>query len=175
MLLVIYLTVFVQAADNGIRSLFNMPLNLLPAFAVYAGFAENFAAVVLVAIWGSLCFDTLSANPLGASLLPLFVVGCVIHRKRDLILRNQLMAQFFTGLVAGATVPALSVLVLLSIGYRPLLGWWSFGEWLILSLTVAVFTPACFRFFDMCNRALNYRPWQTTSFRPDREIRRGRF
>jgi hypothetical protein len=38
----------------------------------------------------------------------------------------------------------------------------------------AVATPFIFALMDKCNRALGYQPTQETSFRPDREIKRGR-
>ena len=42
---------------------------------------------------GGLWFDSLSANPLGVSVLPLFLVGLAIHLNRELILRDQAFAQ----------------------------------------------------------------------------------
>ena len=50
-------------------------------------------------------FDSLSANPLGVSVLPLFLVGFLIYRQRELILRDQPFAQFVLGLGASAAVP----------------------------------------------------------------------
>jgi len=173
-LLAVLLSVFLQAAEGEIRYWLGTPMNLLPALVVYASLRGNLILITLVALLGGFWFDSLSANPLGVSLLPLFVVGLLIHLKRDLILRDQFIAQFVLGLVASAAVPALTLLLLLSVGQHPLLGWGSLWQWAVMTLGGALLTPFCFRCFDLCVRALSYRPFVATSFRPDREIRRGR-
>ena len=43
-----------------------------------------------------------------------------------------------------------------------------------MGLGGALFTPLFFLLFDRLNRALNYAPNSQTSFRQDREIKRGR-
>ena len=64
---------------------------------------------------GGLWFDSLSANPLGVSVLPLFVVGLAIHVKRELIVRDQTFAQVVLGAAAPAlAVPLLTLLLLLT-------------------------------------------------------------
>ena len=130
--------------------------------------------VALLSTLGGLWFDSLSANPLGISVLPLFVIGFVIHYCRELILREQLYAQFLLGLAASATAPVFALLSLLGAGAEPLVNWWSLWQWLIMALGGGAITPVCFRVFDRLNRAFNYQPLPETSFRPDREIKRGR-
>ena len=49
---------------------------------------------------GGLWFDSLSANPLGITILPLLAIGFVIQLRRDLILRDQSFAQFVIGVAA---------------------------------------------------------------------------
>jgi len=71
-----------------------------------------------VAWW--ICFDSLSANPLGISVLPLSR-RFAIDSRRELILRDQVFAQVVLGLLASAIVPTLTVLMLLSTGKSPLL------------------------------------------------------
>jgi rod shape-determining protein MreD len=128
----------------------------------------------LLAIFGGLWFDALSANPLGITILPLFVVGFVIFLQRELILRELSFAQIVLGTVASAALPALTVLLLLTAGKQPLLGWGSLWQWLVMTVGGAVATPIVFALFEWCNHALGYQPRTETSFRPDREIRRGR-
>src|SRR5438094_3400750 len=84
-----FLAVFWQAAFNGVRHLLGAQIDLLPALMVYASLYGGFTNVVLLAVLGGLWFDSLSANPLGVSVLPLFVIGVAIYANRDLILRNQ--------------------------------------------------------------------------------------
>jgi hypothetical protein len=98
----------------------------------------------------------------------------VICLRRDLILREVSFAQLVLGTVASAVVPALSVLLLLSGGKQPLIGWGSIWQWIVMTAGGAAATPLVFALFNWCNHALGYQPRTETSFRPDREIRRGR-
>ena len=107
-------------------------------------------------------------------MLPLFLVGFVIHQRRALILREQLFAQFVLGLSASAVVPVITLLLILSLRQGPLLGWGSLWQWLVMSVGGAFLTPVCFKIFDSLVRGLTYQPMNQSSFRPDREIRRGR-
>jgi hypothetical protein len=68
----------------------------------------------------------------------------------------------------------LTLLLLLSTRQRPLLGWGSVWQWFVMTVGGGFLTPLAFMMFDGLNRALIYRPASQTSFRPDREIRRGR-
>lgn len=169
-----FLAVFAQAAFDFTRQLLGAQLDLLPPLMVYTSLTGNLTAVTLLAAAGGLWLDSLSANPLGVTVLPLFIVGFALHHLRELILREQITAQFVLGLMAGATVPLMTVLLLLSAGHNPLLGWGSLWQLLVVSVGGGILTPITFRYFNLLNRLLNYRPATETSFRPDREIRRGR-
>jgi cell shape-determining protein MreD len=173
-LLAAFLAVFWGAAFNGVRHVLGAQIDLLPALMVYASLCTNLWTVVGLAVLGGLGFDALSANPLGITVLPLFVIGFGIYVKRGLILRDQAFAQFVLGLGASAAMPALTVLLLLTSGQQPLLGWGSLWQWIVMSLGGAVATPISFQLFGAIDRALSYRGVRQSTFRPDREIRRGR-
>jgi len=157
---VAFLAVFGQAAVPGLRDVLGAQVDLLPVLMVYAALNASLPLVAALAIFGGLCFDALSANPLGVTILPLFSVGLVIFLQRDLILRELSFAQIFLGTVASAAVPALS--------------WGSLWQWLVMTAGGAVATPVIFALFNWLNRAFGYRPRTESSFRPDREILRGR-
>ena len=169
-----FLAVFAEAALPGLRHLLGAQVDLLPAIMVYAALNSNLAVVSLLAVFGGLWFDALSANPLGVTILPLFVVGFVIFSQLEFILRKVCFAQMVLGTVASAVVPVLTVLLLLTGGKEPLLGWGSLWQWIVMTAGGAVATPVIFVLFDWCNRAFGYQPRTETSFRPDREILRGR-
>lgn len=170
-----FVAVFTQAALPGLRDWLGAQVDLLPGLMVYAALQTNLATVALLAICGGLCFDALSANPPGVTMLPLFVVGLALHTRRELILREQAFAQFVLGTIASGLVPALTMLVLLSFGSTPLVGWGSLWQLAVMSLGGGALTPLIFQFFRVCNRSLSYRHATQSSFRPDRHIRRGRF
>ena len=169
-----FLAVFCETYFQGVRHLLGAQIDLLPPLMVYASLSAGLGTVVSLAVCGGLWFDSLSTNPLGITVLPLFVIGLVVHYCRDLILREQLYAQFMLGLAASAVAPLFTVLSLIGTGDEPLLGWCSLWQWLVMALGGAAFTPVCFYLFDQFNRAFSYQAQPETSFRPDREIKRDR-
>ena len=67
-----------------------------------------------------------------------------------------------------------AVIFLLTTGHEPLFGWGTIWQLIVMSLGGAIATPIFFEFFNFVNRVLGPRTYSETSFRPDREIRRGR-
>jgi len=169
-----FLAVFWEAAFGGVRYLVGAQVDLLPPLMVYAGLCTGVTTVALLALLAGLWFDSLSANPLGVTVLPLFAIGLAIHLKRELILRDQTFAQFVLGLGASAAAPVLTLLLLLTMGRAPLLGWGTLWQLLVMSVGGAIATPICFELFGWLQRTLVHHGATETSFRPDREIRRGR-
>ncbi|HZL13877.1 MAG TPA: hypothetical protein VFC85_07000, partial [Verrucomicrobiae bacterium] len=74
-----FLAVFGEATFPLLRHWLGAQVNLLPAIMVYAALNANISVVALLAIFGGLWFDSLSANPLGVTILPLLVVGFLIY------------------------------------------------------------------------------------------------
>jgi rod shape-determining protein MreD len=169
-----FLAVFGEAAFPALHELVGAQVDLLPALMVFAALNTDIVTVALLAVLGGSCFDALSVNPFGVSIVPLFVVGFAIYLQRELILRESPFAQFVIGAAASAIAPALTVLFLLTGGIEPLLGWGSLWQWLVMTAGGAAATPMIFALFDWCHHALGYQPRTETSFRPDREIRRDR-
>jgi rod shape-determining protein MreD len=174
LMLVALLAVFAQAALPGLRPWLGAQADLLPALVVYAALRRTLADVVCVAVVGGLVFDSLSANVLGASVLPLFAAGLLVHARQDVILRDQVFAQCVLGGIVSALVPAVTLQLLLSLGQKPLMGWGTLWQLCVMGIAGAVATPLLFGFFDQLNRLLGYQAVTQSSFRPDREIRRGR-
>jgi len=173
-LVVAYLAVFAQAVTNEFRLAFGVQIDLLPSLVVYASLSGGVLTLTLVAICGGLWIDSLSANPLGISMLPLFLAGLLIQRSRELILRHQPFAQFVLGVSASAAVPLMTLLLLLNVGVQPLVSWFSVWQWLVMGAVGGAVTPLWFVVFDRIGEALSYRALGETSFRSDREIKRGR-
>jgi hypothetical protein len=169
-----FLAVFWEAAFGGARHLLGAQIDLLPPLVVYASLCGGITTVALLALCGGLWFDSLSANPLGVTVLPLFAVGLAIYHWRELILRDETFAQVVLGLGASAVAPLLTLLLLLTLGHTPLLGWGTLWQLVVLSVGGAVATPVCFELFGWLQRTLVHRGDTASSFRLDREIRRGR-
>ena len=167
-----FLAVFWEAAFSGLRHILGAQIDLLPPLMVYAGLRASLATVCLLSFFGGICFDSLSANPFAISVLPLFVVGIAVYYFRELILRDQAFAQFVLGLLASIVVPALTLILLLTTGHPPVLGWATLWQLAVMGIGGACATPVVFVIFEWLNRALAHVPITQTSFRPDREIRR---
>ena len=173
-LVVAYLAVFAQATMNEFRQIFGVQIDLLPSLVVYASLSSGVVTLSLVSVCGGLWFDSLSANPIGVTILPLFLTGLFIQRSREMILRHQPFAQFVLGASASAAVPLMSVLLLVNTHVHPLVSWFSLWQLILMSVIGGAATPLWFIAFDYIGATLNYRRIEETSFRADRQIKRGR-
>ena len=169
-----FLAVFGEATLSAPRHWLGAQIDLLPALMIYAALNAGLPTIALLALFGGIWFDTLSANPLGISILPLAAIGWPVYLRRDLILRDLPFAQFVLGAAASAVAPVLTLLLLLSGGKELLLGWGTLWQWIVMTAFGAVATPFIFSLMDACNRALGYQERIEPGFRLDREIRRSR-
>ena len=173
-LLAAFIAIYFQSSFDLFRNIFGAQIDLLPALMVYTSLTLGIISVALLSIVGGFLFDSLSANPLGVSVAPLFIIGFAIHRFHGLLLREQLSAQFSFGAAASLLTPLLTLLILMSGENSPLVGWGTVWQLLVVGLSGGLLTPVCFWILDRVNRALNYQPIGQTSFRPDRQIKRRR-
>ena len=169
-----YVAVFLEGSFDLFRNWLGAQITLLPALMVCTGLTSGIGTVALLAVCGGLWRDSLSSDPLGVSILPLFMIGFIILRERDLLLRENQFAQMALGLAAGAFFPLAALFLLVNLGRAPLLGWMSLWQWVVGTLTGGVLTPLLFRLFARLRHALEYPAKQQSSFREDREIKRGR-
>src|SRR5688572_24948888 len=173
-LVLAFLTVFVEASFGTFRRLLGVQPVLLPCLMSYASVAAGIPTVSLLAVLGGLWFDSMSANLLSVSILPLFVIGAAVRQFSHLILRNQSYAQLVLGFSASGFAPLLTLIILLSSGAEQIIGLGFVWQWLIMTLLGGLLVPIYFRLFDKVYRTLGYERVAETSFREDREIKRGR-
>jgi len=166
--------VFLQAAFTWPRGLLGAQVDLLPALMVFTALRLGMGSIITLAFVGGLSMDALSLNPLGVSPLPLCLVGMGIHAKREQILREEVVAQVLLGMAAGALVPFGTLLLILTAGESPLLGLGFLWDWVVLTVGSGVASPLIFKFIHWLENALTYQAHSQPSFRPDREILRGR-
>lgn len=176
-LMAAFLCVYVQTAFQGLRNVINAQFDLLPALMAYVALSADLVAVSALAIVGGILFDTLSANPLGVSILPLFFVGVFLQLRHDLILRDMTYAQFIVGCCVSASAPVLTLAGMWLLGERPIVGLATLWQWLVMALFGGLVTPLFFQLFDRLELALNYSTapaFNESMARRDREIKRGR-
>ena len=135
------IAVYLECTFDEIRRAFGAQIDLLPALMVYTSLRSNPVMMAILAVVGGLSFDSLSANPLGVSIMPLFLVGFAVYLRRGLILQEQIYAQFVIGMTASAVVPLLTLLLLLSGRETPILGWGTLWQWIVISLGGGLATP----------------------------------
>lgn len=173
-LFVAYLAVYFQTSFNGLRGLVGAQFFLLPVLVVYAGLKMDFATVILLALVGGLAQDALSANPLGLSILPLAIAGWLVIEFRARILREESYTQTLVAFLACLGVQGMVFIELILMGsvfdVTIAIVW----KWIASSLMAGALTPLFFALFGKLDDFLNYKPLPETTFRKDREIKRGR-
>jgi len=169
-----YVCVFVQARYDGLRHLIGAQIDFLPGLVVVAALMHGIPAVLTVSITGGLFYDSLSANPFGLTVWSLILVGTFVHYNRDLLLKDQAYPQFILGSGASAAAPVLSYISLSILGKHPIMEWPTLWIWVVLTVGGGLVTPVWFGIFRRVDRALHYQVIPESSFRPDREIERGR-
>lgn len=169
-----YLAVFVQSGFNGPRLWLGSTLSLVPGLLVFAAMRLDLTAVTCLALAGGLWLDALSANPLGASVLPLFLVGWLLWRQREHLLLELDYAQLVLGAAASLLVPVLTLVVVLSKGFQPDLGWRTLWQLAVLAVSGGIFTPLVFRGLDWLERRFMHPAAPPGTYPGVREIKRGR-
>src|SRR5688500_18996548 len=110
-LTIAFVAVFVESSFGTLRRLLSVQVDLLPGLIVYASLSSGIITITLLAVLGGLWFDSLSANLLGVSILPLFVIGFLVRQFRHLILRDQAYAQMVLGFSASAFAPLFTLII----------------------------------------------------------------
>ncbi len=169
-----FVAVFAESSFGGLRRIIGVQIDLLPALMVYASLSSGLVTVSLLAVCGGLWFDALSANRLGVSIVPLFVIGSVIQQFRHLVLRDQTYTQLVLGFAASGFAPLLALGIILSYGGDPILGWGTLWQWIAMTVLGGLLVPVYFQLFSQVYRVLGYERVIESSYRPDREIARGR-
>jgi rod shape-determining protein MreD len=169
-----YLAVFVESSWNFPRNVLGVQLDVLPALMVYTALTNNIFVTAGLALFGGLCFDSVSANPLGISVLPLLIIGFVIDRSREFLVRESVYMQAAMGASATAGHLLLTLFFLMNLRVAPPVGWGTLWQLIVLAAGGAVAAPCFFALFDRVYRAFDYQPAPESSFRTDREIKRGK-
>ena len=159
-----YMIVFLQSHCHAPRLWLGFQPDLTPAILVCAGLMLAAGQVTSTAILTGLWLDSLSANPLGISVLPLFVAGWAVMNFRELILREEFVVQFYLGTIAGAAVPLLQLLLLQLVGENPLLGWQMTWWCLVNALFCGVAVPVFCYIVNIFDRWFSHPPYDSSNW-----------
>lgn len=167
--------VLLQAVVDWPRNWLGAQPTVLPPLVVYCALQGELWHLGVVAGVSGCLYDSLSSDPLGTSVLSLFATGAILHHARDLVLRDLLYAQFCLGLLSTTMAMLGSLVIVLTLGGRPLLGWGSVWQFLVVALAGGFMTPLVFTLVNWLGRHFAYPPRVSTPFPADREIKRGRY
>ena len=157
-LLAALIGVFLEATITLPRDLLGAQINPMPALVVYAALHSNLVTLTFLVISGSLWQSSLSADPLGIALLPLFLVGILIEFNRKQFARRERFVRFTLGTAASASVPLLTLFLLLTAGCEPILNWVSLWQWLVMAVGGGLLTLLIFPVLDWFKGALSHNP-----------------
>lgn len=169
-----WLTVFGQTQFPSLTGSLGIPLDLRPALIVYAALSHGLPTLLGISLVAGLGTDALSANPIGVSLVPCFVLGLILNLRQHLLLREQGYAQMWLGLAGGMTLPLMTWALLLVHDRSAPMGFGIFFRILSIGILNAAACPALFLVFDGLRDIFDYKPISEMGFRNDREIKRGR-
>ncbi|MSU36944.1 MAG: hypothetical protein EXS36_17975 [Pedosphaera sp.] len=169
-----WLATYAQTQFPMVRLAFGIPFCILPALAAYVAMNHSILITTVFTVVTALGVDSLSANRFGVSVVPFFLFGFIAHISRHVLLQDQRYTQFWLGFTGGILVP-LGTLAMLFLGQRePMFGSVTIRQLLLLGLLNGLVCPAFFWLFDRIQQGFDYQPLAVPSFRPDREIKRGR-
>ena len=169
-----YAAIFVEARFDLIRMGLRCQLDLLPPLMVFASLKLGLPAVVMLAVVGGLLLDSISANPLGVTTISLFLVGWLIHANKGLLLREERYAQFVLGIVASITVPLISLTLLANLIQGIIFSGGLLWSLFVNGVAGGILAPLLCRMLEKLERTFSYQYEPASTWRPDREIKRGR-
>lgn len=169
-----YAVAFAQSRVMFLRDLTGAQVDFLPGLMVYAAMAFRMEIVLACAAIFGLFYDSLSANVFGTSFAALAMIGLGASRFRELLLSDQFITHWVLGVFASALSPILAIVFLNLSGAQPLLGLGSLWQWVIMTAGGGLATPLWFKFFNQLDDASRFKEMPESTFRPDRQIARGK-
>jgi len=168
------LLAFVEGRGIIREGVFGTRIDVLPVLVTYAALRGDIYTLVGFTCFSGLLFDTLSANPLGVSMLSLTLVGVLLIQMRGLILRNQVLAQMALGTCVATLNPIVNLFLVWALGLDPVVGWGSLFQIGVMGISGAILAPFFFMLFDWLEAELTYAEEPFSRFRFEVEIKRGR-
>jgi hypothetical protein len=148
LLLGVYFLIFLQSHWQMPRLWLGFQPDLTPALMVFVGLTMGAGYVSSIALMSGLWLDSLSANPFGMSILPLFLVGWIVFCFRKKIMAVEFMAQIYLGILGGLLVFLLQLTLLMLFSFNPLIGW----EMIFLAMLNAFFCGVAVPFFYLLHK-----------------------
>ena len=177
-LCIIFIGIFLATVINTPREWLGAQFEITPLIVAYVALRGSAGEAAFAAAFGGLFLDSLSMNPLGISILPLFLIAVVLQSSKEIMVVNSTYTQFIVGLCAGAASPVLTMFMMLLVdGPEPMLGWVTLWHLTRLSLPCGLLSPILFKTMDRLDGMLTYPSYPQISesmVSGNRQIKRGK-
>lgn len=137
---------------------FGFQLDPLPALVIVVALRCPISTVAILSIFGSLTQSALSTSSIGATIVPLYALGLIVHMNSQHIAFSNLGTRFILGASAGAFVSITSLCILLLSNQQPLFGWFSFWQWIATAGMSGLLALAFFPIVNWLNRSVEEQP-----------------
>lgn len=166
--------VYTESVLDPLRNLLRAQPDLMPGLLLYAWLNSGPSWILLLAIWAGLCTCGVSQTPFAVTVLSLVAAGLIVFTNRSVLVRELVLTQVILGFGAGVAVTLFQWVMLASTGYKSATVWQVVWPALVTGLGCGLLAPAAWALLERLGSALAYREQTQPSFRPDREILRGR-
>ena len=151
--------IFFGTACQIPRNITGAQIDPLPALMIVTALRAPVLAITALAIMGSLWQSSLSSDPLGIGMLPLFTLGMLVHLNTRKISHHHIGSRFTLGAIAGALVPILTLSLLLLSGHQPMIGLYSLWQWAVGIIGSGLFALGFFPLLEWLNRTMEEQPF----------------
>lgn len=168
------ITTYLASSWSLPKQITGAQLDPLPALMLVVALRAPITTIAILAIFASLTQSALSSNPLGISLLPLYIVGCAAHiNSHNLYLHTG--SRFALGAGAGAAIPLMSLALLLLTNKEPLIGWFSLWQWAAGILSSGLMALIFFPLIEWLDQSVEEQPLAAPFDTSTQIVRHGRF
>ena len=157
-LLIALISIYVASAWNLPRHLLGAQLNPLPALMLVVALRSPISTIGMLSIFGSFAQSALSSNPLGLSLIPLYLFGFIVHMYSHSLSHHHSGSRLALGAAAGALIPIMSLGLLLLTNKEPLFGWFTLWQWAIGTLSSGLIALMFFPLIEWLDKSVEEQP-----------------
>jgi hypothetical protein len=158
-LLTALIVIFFETACQIPRNFTGAQIDPLPALMIVTALRAPILSITALAIMGSLWQSSLSSDPLGICMLPLFMLGMLVRLNSKSIAHHHIGSQFALGAIAGALVPTLSLCLLLLSGHQPMIELYSLWQLAVGIIGNGLFALGFFPWLQWLNHTMEEQPF----------------
>ena len=137
---------------------FGLQIDPLPALLIVVALRCPISTIGILSIFGSLTQSALSTSSIGATILPLYTLGFIVHMNSQHIAFDNVGTRFILGASAGAFASITSLCILLLSNQQPLFGWFSFWQWIATAGMSGLLALVFYPIVNWLNRSLEEQP-----------------